>query len=209
VPSHVSHMPERFGLFTLIVLGESIVILTSGVVETSWQPVSVLTEVSDFIVAAYLWWLYFDHVDEEAIGQSFTSGVAGVERSHIWGYGLLAVWAETCRHRERGDRVHYLRGVGARAGRDDPVGRVRRHLPLPARNQRHPVRHAHIAPPGHRSPAFRRHHSRGRARASGRYLNPLTLVGLLALLLVGLTAFEISRPSRPPAKPVIKVSSDP
>jgi hypothetical protein len=30
----------------------------------------------------------------------------------------------------------------------------------------------------------------------------------LALLLVGLTAFEISRPSRPPAKP-IKVSSDP
>jgi hypothetical protein len=42
----------------------------------------------------------------------------------------------------------------------------------------------------------------------GVNLNPLTLVGLLALLLVGLTVFEISRPSRPPAKPV-KVSSDP
>jgi low temperature requirement protein LtrA len=35
VPGHVSHMPERFGLFTLIVLGESIVVLTSGGVEPS------------------------------------------------------------------------------------------------------------------------------------------------------------------------------
>ena len=33
----------------------------------------------------------------------------------------------------------------------------------------------------------------------GVYLNPLTLVGLLAVLLVGLTAFEISRPDRHPA----------
>ena len=42
VQGHVSHMPERLGLFTLIVLGESIVFLTSGVVETSWRPVSAL-----------------------------------------------------------------------------------------------------------------------------------------------------------------------
>jgi low temperature requirement protein LtrA len=84
VPGHVSHMDERFGLFTLIVLGESIVVLTSGVVETSWRPVSALTAVSGFTVAACLWWLYFDHVDEEAIGQSFTNGVAGVVRSHVW-----------------------------------------------------------------------------------------------------------------------------
>jgi low temperature requirement protein LtrA len=88
VPGHLSHMPERFGLFTLIVLGESIVVLTSGGVETSWRPVSALNAVSGFTVAACLWWLYFDdHVDEEAIGQSFISGVAGVVCSHVWGYG--------------------------------------------------------------------------------------------------------------------------
>jgi predicted permease len=40
------------------------------------------------------------------------------------------------------------------------------------------------------------------------YLNPLTLVGLLALLLVGLTAFEISRMGHPPAK-TAEVPSDP
>ena len=32
-------------------------------------------------------------MDEEAIAQSFTGGVAGVVRSHVWGYGHLAVWA--------------------------------------------------------------------------------------------------------------------
>jgi low temperature requirement protein LtrA len=93
VPGHVSHMPERFGLFTLIVLGESIVVLTSAVIGTSWGLGSALAAMGGFTVAACLWWLYFDHVDEEAIGQSFTSGVAGVVRSHVWGYGHLAVWA--------------------------------------------------------------------------------------------------------------------
>jgi low temperature requirement protein LtrA len=41
----------------------------------------------------------------------------------------------------------------------------------------------------------------------GVYLNTLTLVGLLALLLVGLTAFEVSRPDQPP-KASGEVSSD-
>ena len=93
VPGHASHMPERFGLFTLIVLGESIVVLTSAAIDTDWQPASALAAVFGFTIAACLWWLYFDHVDEEAIAQSFTGGVAGVVRSHVWGYGHLAVWA--------------------------------------------------------------------------------------------------------------------
>ena len=41
----------------------------------------------------------------------------------------------------------------------------------------------------------------------GVYLNPLTLVGLLALLLIGLTAFEVSRASYTPTKSE-KTSSD-
>jgi hypothetical protein len=35
----------------------------------------------------------------------------------------------------------------------------------------------------------------------GAYLNPPTLVGLLALILVGLTAFEVSRPDHPTTTP--------
>ena len=93
VPGHASHMPERFGLFTLIVLGESIVVITAAVADTSWRPGSALVAALGFAVAACMWWLYFDHVDEEAIAQSFTGGAAGVVRSHVWGYGHLAVWS--------------------------------------------------------------------------------------------------------------------
>ena len=93
VVGHASHMPERFGLFTLIVLGESIVVLTSAVIDTDWQPASALAAIFGFVVAACLWWLYFDRVDEGAISQSFTGGAKGVVRSHVWGYGHLAVWA--------------------------------------------------------------------------------------------------------------------
>jgi low temperature requirement protein LtrA len=93
VPGHASHMPERFGLFTILVLGESIIVLASGVLDAEWRLGSSLAAVGGFVVAACLWWLYFDRVDEEAIGQAFTSGVAGVVKSHVWGYGHLAVWA--------------------------------------------------------------------------------------------------------------------
>ncbi len=93
VPGHASHMPERFGLFTLLVLGESIILLASGVTGAHWHTVSALVAAGGFAAAACLWWLYFDHVDEDAISQSFTSGVAGVVKSHVWGYGHLAVWA--------------------------------------------------------------------------------------------------------------------
>ena len=93
VSGHASHMPECFGLFTLIVFGESTVVITAAVVDTSWRLGSVLVAVFGFALAACMWWLYFDHVDEEATAQSFTGGATGVVRSHVWGYGHLAVWA--------------------------------------------------------------------------------------------------------------------
>ena len=67
----------------LIGPGESIVVLTSAVIDTDWQPASALAAVFGFAIAACLWWLYFDRVDEGAIAQSFTGGVAGVVRSHV------------------------------------------------------------------------------------------------------------------------------
>jgi len=206
VPGHVSHMPERFGLFTLIVLGESIVVLTSGVVDTSWQPVSSLTAVGGFTVAACLWWLYFDHVDEEAIGQSFTSGVAGVVRSHVWGYGHLAVWAgiatasvgiefaiseasepelsAAIRWAVCGGISLYLLAISA----------IQLATPTSLRGDVVALRLSVAILVAALAPL-------------GVYLNPLVLVGLLALLLVGLTAFEVSRPEHPPATPG-KVSSE-
>jgi low temperature requirement protein LtrA len=191
VQGHVSHMPERFGLFTMIVLGESIVVLTSGVVETSWRPVSALPAMSVFTVAACLWWLYFDHVDDKAIGQSFTSGIAGLVRSHVWGYGHLAVWAgiattsvgielaisETSepklataiRWAVCGGISLYLLAISA----------IQLATPTSLRGDLVALRLGAAIVVAALAPL-------------GVYLKPLTLVGLLALFLVGLTAFELS-----------------
>jgi low temperature requirement protein LtrA len=38
LPFQVSHLPERLGLFTIIVLGESIVVTGVGVADTEWPP---------------------------------------------------------------------------------------------------------------------------------------------------------------------------
>jgi low temperature requirement protein LtrA len=47
-PSHPSHLPERFGLFTMIVLGEAIVAVASGTADTNWQLPSIIAAVCGF-----------------------------------------------------------------------------------------------------------------------------------------------------------------
>jgi low temperature requirement protein LtrA len=55
-----SHIPERFGLFTIIVLGESVVAAARGLTEQRWQPEAVATAAFGFLVAICVWWIYFD-----------------------------------------------------------------------------------------------------------------------------------------------------
>jgi low temperature requirement protein LtrA len=57
---HISHLPERMGLFTLIVLGESIVGIVNGLTEQIWDVYSVIEASLGLCVSFSLWWLYFD-----------------------------------------------------------------------------------------------------------------------------------------------------
>ena len=57
---HISHLPERMGLFTLIVLGESIVDIVNGMTEQIWDIYSVIEASLGLCVSFSLWWLYFD-----------------------------------------------------------------------------------------------------------------------------------------------------
>ena len=61
------HLPERFGLLTLIVLGESVLAVVLGVSKVSWDAGSGAAAASGFVVAAALWWIYFDFLDEGAL----------------------------------------------------------------------------------------------------------------------------------------------
>jgi low temperature requirement protein LtrA len=60
LPLHFEHLPERFGLFVILVLGESIAAIAVGVHDTHWEPVTVAVAVLGFVVAVSLWWAYFD-----------------------------------------------------------------------------------------------------------------------------------------------------
>ncbi len=83
---HPEHIAERYGLFTLIVLGESVLAVASGAAGTDWNPNSVLAGLFGFVAAACIWWLYFDYVESSALG-------LGSRAAFFWGYGHLFVYA--------------------------------------------------------------------------------------------------------------------
>ena len=63
VPLDVSHLPERFGLFTILVLGETIVAVTVGLGHVDWQWATTIAGALGIIVAVGVWWIHFDNVD--------------------------------------------------------------------------------------------------------------------------------------------------
>jgi low temperature requirement protein LtrA len=60
LPVDPSHVPERFALFTIIVLGESVVAVALGTANEDWRPASAATAALGFAAVACLWWVYFD-----------------------------------------------------------------------------------------------------------------------------------------------------
>lgn len=73
-PLDVSHLPERFGLFTLIVLGESVLAMANGVSQVNWQGASILAAALAFCIAVCIWWIYFAFVDAAPMACSLGSG---------------------------------------------------------------------------------------------------------------------------------------
>jgi low temperature requirement protein LtrA len=63
-PLDTSHLPERFGLFTIIVLGETLLSVVSGMSKVDWKAGSVTTSFLAFGVAMCIWWVYFTFVEE-------------------------------------------------------------------------------------------------------------------------------------------------
>jgi low temperature requirement protein LtrA len=86
VSFHPRHIAERYGLFTIIVLGESVLAVVVGTADTNWERSAVLTAVFGFVAAACIWWLYFDHVGSSGIE-------LGPRPAFYWGYGHFAVYA--------------------------------------------------------------------------------------------------------------------
>jgi low temperature requirement protein LtrA len=60
IPTSASHLPERWALFTLIVLGESVVAVAVATAGAHWHFTSAAVAVLGFAAVAAIWWLYFD-----------------------------------------------------------------------------------------------------------------------------------------------------
>ena len=93
IPRHSSHMPERFGLFVLIVLGESVIAVSVGTANAHWAFESVATAALGFVLAAALWWMYFARFDEEVFNWALAGGDEERRRSFVFGYVHLPMMA--------------------------------------------------------------------------------------------------------------------
>jgi low temperature requirement protein LtrA len=85
---HAEHIEERYGLFTIIVLGESVLSAATGF-QTALDEAGLTASlfavgVGGLLLAFTAWWLYFDHPGHLAPDPSV---------SFRWGYGHVVIFA--------------------------------------------------------------------------------------------------------------------
>jgi len=67
-PWNPHHIRERYSLFTLILLGESILAATNAILETLHVPDLLGIAACGLIIAAGMWWIYFAHEHQHRPG---------------------------------------------------------------------------------------------------------------------------------------------
>jgi low temperature requirement protein LtrA len=88
---HPHHIAERYGLFTLIVLGESVFAATLAIQSALDQSTTAKADLLDLLIGAPLvvfgmWWIYFAKPAAAFL-------VRGNRIGFLWGYGHIAVFA--------------------------------------------------------------------------------------------------------------------
>ena len=152
VPLDVSHLPERFGLFTILVLGESIAAVVAGLEHEGWEMTPFIGAILGIIIATGLWWIYFDNLEGSVVRRK--KGQRTAWKPTVWIYSHLPLAISLT---ATGIGLEYL---------------VTQHFDMPERmvvtlgvvgalvlDGRHPHRH------------------RGRARTPGRHQGPHPLRG--------------------------------
>lgn len=87
---HAHHIAERFGLFTLIVIGESITAATlaiQGAFAAQGHVLDLIVlAVAALLISLSVWWLYFAYMDHEALRTN-------PRTTYIWSYGHYFILA--------------------------------------------------------------------------------------------------------------------
>ncbi|MFN7983560.1 MAG: low temperature requirement protein A [Vicinamibacterales bacterium] len=115
IPPDAAHLPERFGLFTLILLGEAVIAVMQGMEsQEDWSPAAATSAFLGMAISFLIWWWYFDGAAGGSEQPVRTTREA--LRFHIWTYAHFAV----ARHRDRRrwGSAHSNRGVSHGADGD-------------------------------------------------------------------------------------------
>ena len=94
---HPGHIVERYGLFTIIVLGES-VLAASLAIQTALDGGQALADLASVagggvLIVFSMWWIYFDLPAEQVVGGARANFGGRLRGAFIWGYGHLVVFA--------------------------------------------------------------------------------------------------------------------
>jgi low temperature requirement protein LtrA len=74
IPIGGSHIPERVGLLTTIVFGETVLAVVVGTEHSSWSFATGGIAALGFTIAATLWWIYYDYLDTSLVRGTVRAG---------------------------------------------------------------------------------------------------------------------------------------
>ena len=91
LPPNPSHLPERFGLFTLILLGEAVIAVMQGIKsQQEWTPVAASSAFLGIALLFLVWWWYFDVVG--AASERFVRTHRDELHFHVWSYAHFPLY---------------------------------------------------------------------------------------------------------------------
>ncbi len=102
LPVHRSHLVERVGLLSIILLGESVISLVAGLRGIAWGPLSLAAAVTGFLMLCAIWWIYFDSFEFLERAKRDRHGFV-LLYSHVLLLLGLGVLASTIGHAVRAD----------------------------------------------------------------------------------------------------------
>jgi low temperature requirement protein LtrA len=88
---NIFYLPERMGLFTLIVLGETVFGLIHSLSGYSWDMASTISMGAGLTIAFSLWWIYFDKIDGSVIRKFRDEAKSGLYVTWLYTHFPLVV----------------------------------------------------------------------------------------------------------------------